>query len=83
MPPISEIVWPWIVVPVLVLVLVVAMRRPAGPPPPPPRDLTTDEKVKIRDLLRTKGKIDAIKEFRAMTGCGLKDAKDCVEAMER
>lgn len=79
MPPLSEIVCPLIVVLVLVIL---GMRRPATPPPPP-RELTTDEKVKIRDLLRTKGKIDAIKEFRAMTGCGLKDAKDCVEAMER
>jgi ribosomal protein L7/L12 len=83
MPPTSEIVWPWIVVPVLVIGLVLAMRRPAGPPPPPPRDLTADEKSKIRELMRAGRKIDAIKEFRAMTGCGLKDAKDCVEAMER
>lgn len=79
----TDIVWPWIVVPVLVLGLVLAMRRPAGPPPPPPRDLTADEKAKIRAILRSEGKIGAIKEFREMTGCGLKAAKDCVEAMER
>lgn len=79
----TDLVWPWGVLLLLLLGGILSLRRPAGPPPPPPRDLTTEEKVKIRDLLRTKGKIDAIKEFRAMTGCGLKAAKDCVEAMER
>lgn len=81
----SEIVWPWGVVVLLACSLILAMRRPSGPPPAPPappRALTAEETEKVRAHLRAGDKIAAIKEFRAMTGCGLKDAKDAVEAMD-
>jgi hypothetical protein len=44
--------------------------------------LPTDED-EIRTILATQGKIAAIKRYRELTGVGLKDAKDAVEAMER
>lgn len=37
----------------------------------------------VADLLRAGQKIEAIKRYRELTGVGLKDAKDAVEAMER
>ncbi|HEX4568755.1 MAG TPA: ribosomal protein L7/L12 [Vicinamibacterales bacterium] len=37
----------------------------------------------VRGLLAQGQKIEAIKLVRQQTGCGLKDAKDFVEAMER
>jgi hypothetical protein len=36
----------------------------------------------VRTLLATQGKIAAIKRYRELTGVGLKEAKDAVEAME-
>jgi len=38
---------------------------------------------KIQALLRRGEKIQAIKLIRDMTGCGLKEAKDYVDALER
>jgi len=37
----------------------------------------------IRVILATQGKIAAIKRYRELTGVGLKDAKDAVDAMEK
>ena len=37
----------------------------------------------VRDLLRQGNKIEAIKVYREATNCGLKEAKDAVEAIER
>src|SRR5579859_4012574 len=37
----------------------------------------------VRNLMLQGEKIDAIKRVRQQTGCGLKDAKDFVEALER
>jgi ribosomal protein L7/L12/DNA-binding beta-propeller fold protein YncE len=39
--------------------------------------------AEIQGLLRSGQKIEAIKRFREMTGVGLKEAKDAVEAIER
>ncbi len=38
--------------------------------------------AEVRALLRAGRKIEAIKRYREVTGVGLKDAKDAVEAME-
>lgn len=35
----------------------------------------------FRSAVADKRKINAIKHFRALFGCGLKDAKDCVEIL--
>lgn len=37
----------------------------------------------VETLLRGANKIAAIKAYRTSTGCGLKDAKDTVEVIER
>lgn len=37
----------------------------------------------VRDVLRAEGKIQAIKRYRELTGAGLLDAKNAVEALER
>jgi ribosomal L7/L12-like protein len=50
-------------------------------PPPPPNDGMWQQEV--RGLIAQQQKIEAIKLVRQQTGCGLKDAKDFVEAMER
>lgn len=41
------------------------------------------DEVHIRDLVRQGNKIEAIKAYRELTGLGLKEAKDAVDAMER
>lgn len=41
-----------------------------------------DRMNEIRDLLRRRKKIDAIKVYRESTGSGLKEAKEAVEEME-
>jgi ribosomal protein L7/L12 len=54
--------------------------RVVTPPSPPARaGRTPDEE--IQDLLARGKKIEAIKRVRAVTGMGLKDAKDYVEAL--
>src|SRR5919202_5445909 len=68
-------------------VFVLARRWSEVPPPkvvmplsPPARaGRTPDEE--IHDLLARGNKIEAIKRVRAVTGMGLKDAKDYVEAL--
>lgn len=45
---------------------------------PPQRTKSFDD---IRQLMREGQKIEAIKLFRTLTGAGLKDAKDQVEAI--
>jgi ribosomal protein L7/L12 len=46
---------------------------------PVPQDL----QAQIDELLRSGNKIEAIKIYREATGCGLKEAKDVVEAFEQ
>ena len=52
-------------------------RRPRPPPLPPP----VEEKTEFTVVLANAGanKINVIKEIRAITGLGLKEAKDLVE----
>ncbi|MBE9176234.1 ribosomal protein L7/L12 [Synechocystis salina LEGE 06155] len=45
--------------------------------------LSAGEKEQIMVLLRQGKKIEAIKTCRSLTGCGLKEAKDMVERLER
>ncbi len=39
--------------------------------------------AEVRKLMASGHKINAIKHYREMTGCGLKEAKDFVESLER
>ena len=67
------------------------VRRPAGaaldrvPPPRPPSAPPLDPGLDrdIDDLLSRGRKLEAIKLLREATGCGLKEAKDRVEALQR
>ena len=52
---------------------------PAEPLPPLTGDLETD----VRPLIERGRKIEAIKLVRQHTGCGLKEAKEQVEELER
>ncbi|MBL8933136.1 MAG: ribosomal protein L7/L12 [Archangium sp.] len=54
------------------------LRPPSGVVTPPPAGLGG-----IVELLRAGQKIEAIKQYRQLTGVGLKESKDAVEAMER
>lgn len=49
-----------------------------------PRGREEDEDMlaEVRELLRKNLKINAIKRYREITGCGLAEAKNAVEAME-
>ncbi|MBE9204455.1 ribosomal protein L7/L12 [Synechocystis salina LEGE 06099] len=47
------------------------------------QQLSGGEKEQIKVLLRQSKKIEAIKICRSLTGCGLKDAKEMVEKLER
>ena len=47
----------------------------------PNRPLPTESETRIRALLADRKKIDAIKAYREATGCGLKEAKEAVEAL--
>jgi ribosomal protein L7/L12 len=38
--------------------------------------------AEVRDLVRRGKKIEAIKRYRELTHCGLKEAKDAIDAME-
>jgi ribosomal protein L7/L12 len=51
--------------------------QPAGPSAPGGSGL----EARILEIARTQGKIQAIKHYREVTGAGLKEAKDAVEAM--
>jgi hypothetical protein len=46
-------------------------------------DIPDDERAAIRALAERGNKIGAIKRVRDITGMGLKEAKDYVEALER
>ena len=54
--------------------------KPPAPPPLPPNLDETDLEP-VRDALKRGNKIEAIKLYREMTGCDLKESKDAVEAM--
>lgn len=45
--------------------------------------LTAADHTELRDLLERGKKIEAVKRYREMTGLGLKESKDAVDAMER
>ena len=48
----------------------------------PPRPLpNADAEAQVRAFLAKDDVIGAIKTYRQLTGCGLKDAKDAVDAM--
>lgn len=55
------------------------------PPPPPKRSLELPPAIEtqIVELLRARQKIQAIKIYRELSGCGLKDAKEAVEEIGR
>jgi ribosomal protein L7/L12 len=55
-----------------------ALEKQPVPPPVQERTKTFDD---IRQLMRDGQKIEAIRLFRTLTGAGLKDAKDQVEAI--
>ena len=50
-----------------------------GAPPPRPNPNADPEIVR---LIRATNKIEAIKRYREMTGLGLRESKDAVEAIE-
>lgn len=60
-----------------------ASERSSDPPAPPPPAPMPGEDPGLEDLIRAGKKIEAIKYFRERHGCGLKEAKDAVEALER
>lgn len=54
--------------------------------PPPPEGVVrapASGEGPVADLLRAGRKLEAIKKYRELTGVGLKEAKDAVEALER
>lgn len=57
------------------------MPTTSAPPPQIPAELAND--YEIRRLLAHGNKIQAIKRVRELTGLGLKEAKDYVDALER
>lgn len=60
-----------------------AIERGLAPSEPEPRSPSTVELGEVRALLNAGNKLEAIKRYRALTGVGLKEAKDAVEAMQR
>ncbi|KAA3646230.1 MAG: hypothetical protein DWQ07_08385 [Chloroflexi bacterium] len=46
-------------------------------------EVMRDHEGELRDMLRNKGKIQAIKRVRQLTGTGLKEAKDFIENIEK
>ncbi|MDX2014392.1 MAG: ribosomal protein L7/L12 [Myxococcaceae bacterium] len=61
-------------------VTVVQVPPPRSPGQPP---VVVQGSGPVHDLLRAGRKIEAIKRYRELTGVGLKEAKDAVEALER
>lgn len=47
----------------------------------PAVDLDKEGEAEVREILETEGKIAAIRRFRELTGEGLREAKDAVEAL--
>lgn len=69
----------------VVLTLFFTRRSSVGEhvPPIPPPVLTGDLETDLRPLVESGHKIEAIKLVRKHMGCGLKEAKDMVDDMER
>ncbi len=69
----------------LAIVLGLARRRGPGPgralPPAPPSETSRPAGEEIHRLIATGRKIEAIKVYREQTGCGLKEAKDAIDAI--
>jgi len=58
--------------------------RPFSPPAMPLSDVAAASRDEVTlDLIRRGRKIEAIKRLRDMTGLGLREAKETVEAIER
>ena len=60
-----------------------SLEHPPALPPQPPARLDPALERDIDDLLSRGRLIEAIKLVREATGCGLREAKDRVEAMQR
>lgn len=56
--------------------------RSCGASIPEPLTWTADLEKEVRSLLDQGRKIEAVKAYKDHTGCGLKDAKDAVEALQ-
>jgi hypothetical protein len=61
----------------------IAPARPqfALPPLPNPEGIPPEVVAELRQMLAQNQKIQAIKRFRELTGCGLAEAKDWVERL--
>jgi large subunit ribosomal protein L7/L12 len=57
--------------------------RSCGASIPEPATTTVDLEREVRSLLEQGRKLEAVKVYKVHTGCGLKDAKDAVEALQR
>lgn len=57
--------------------------RPDASTQPVAQPTSEGDLAAVRDILRAEGKIQAIKRYRELTGAGLLDAKNAVEALER
>src|SRR5688500_6474996 len=66
---------------VLVVVLVVVAARNATTVPNPGMPLTPDQEAQVLEVARGGNKIEAIKLHRELTGAGLEESKDAVEAL--
>lgn len=69
---------------VVLTVLIVSNRRGVevvSLTPPPPGQLSAD--ASPEQLVRAGQKIEAIKRYRELTGVGLREAKEAIEAFER
>lgn len=53
------------------------------PPPAPGSEGAAERDPRLRELLAAGKKIHAIKRYRELTGAGLKEAKDAVDALDR
>ena len=72
---------------IVMFVLMSLWRRREAPGPTPPGESPRFEEASmssdIEALVRQGQKIQAIKAYRIQTGCGLKEAKEAVDALER
>jgi large subunit ribosomal protein L7/L12 len=57
--------------------------RSCGASIPESTTTTADLELEVRSLLEQGRKLEAVKVYKVHTGCGLKDAKDAVEALQR
>jgi ribosomal protein L7/L12 len=73
----------WIVLVVAAVVLLAAVVANSGKSAPNPgRALAPEEVERVRGVLRTGNKLEAIKLHRELSGAGLREAKDAVDAMD-